>query len=304
MYESIYGPIRQIPAVLLKCVEESRPTVLGIQLIRLTVGAALAVQITGHWLPLRAGISAISWELAIFWTYLLNGVMDIQEDRANGSRRPIASGALASPVAVRCALGAAVLSLTCAGLLGLPTTCTVLLMLVIGWQYSAPPLILKRGSVGTAAVGAALGFLAYLDGFLSQAGTTRLYPGPVPLIFALTMSAWMAFVGTPAKDLPDMQGDAVAGRRSLTLAWGEAVTRRVLAIAAVTIAIAFSLASIFRPPLLSWPAAALVIGAAGITLVSLSRISEGGRSRRRMPYQIFMLTQYAANVFMLAAILR
>lgn len=299
----LYNPIRQFPVVLLKCIEESRPSVLGIQLIRFAVGTVMAAQITGHWLPARAGIGVLSWELAIFWTYLLNGLMDIQEDRVNGSRRPIAAGALAISTAARCAAGAAALSLACAGLLGLPTTCTVLVMLVIGWQYSAPPLSLKRGPARTATAGAALGFLAYLAGFVSQVGTTRLHPGPAPLIFVLAMSAWMAFVGTPAKDLPDMQGDAAAGRRSLMLIWGEAATRRFLAIAAVTIAIAFSLVSVFGLPLLRWPAAALVIGASALAPASLSRISTGGRSRRRRPYRIFMLTQYAVNVCMLAALL-
>jgi 4-hydroxybenzoate polyprenyltransferase len=298
-----YDITRRIPSLLLTCIEEARPSVLGIQFIRFTAGAAMAAQITGHWLPFRAGIGALSWELAICWTYLLNGVMDIQEDRVNGSRRPIASGVLAPSAAAGYAAGAAALSLACASMLGIATTCTVLAMLVIGWQYSAPPCILKRGPAGTAVGGAALGFLAYLAGFLSQAGTARPRPGPVPLIFVLTMSAWMAFVGTPAKDLPDAQGDAAAGRRTLALIWGEIATRRLLVVAAMTITIAFSLAAVFGPPLLRWPAAALVIGTSAITLASLSRISTGDRSRRRLPYRIFMLTQYAVNLCLLAAML-
>jgi 4-hydroxybenzoate polyprenyltransferase len=298
-----YHIIRRFPSLLLACIKEARPTVLGIQLIRFTAGAAMAAQITGHWLLFRTGIGALSWELAICWTYLLNGVMDIQEDRVNGSRRPIASGLLAPSAAARCAVGAAVLSVICAGMLGIAITCTVLAMLVIGWQYSASPCILKRGSAGTAAAGAALGFLAYLAGFLSQARTVPAHPGSVPLIFALTMSAWMAFVGTPAKDLPDTQGDAAAGRRSLALIWGEIATRRLLVVSAVTITIVFSLAAVFGPPLLRWPAVALGIGASAITLASLSQISTGDRSRRRLPYRIFMLTQYAVNLCLLAAML-
>jgi 4-hydroxybenzoate polyprenyltransferase len=163
----------------------------------------------------------------------------------------------------------------------------------------------RTGDAGDrlAILGAALGFLAYLAGFLSQAGTTDQHPGPAPLIFVLAMSAWMAFVGTPAKDLPDMQGDAAAGRRSLMLIWGEAATRRFLAIAAVTIATTLLLASVFGPAVLRWPAAALVIGTSAIAPASLSRISTGDRSRRRLPYRIFMLTQYAVNVCLLAALL-
>jgi 4-hydroxybenzoate polyprenyltransferase len=230
-------------------------------------------------------------------------VLDIHEDRVNGSRRPIASGALAPSAAAKCAVGAAALSLACGGLLGWPTTCTVLVMLVIGWQYSAPPFTLKRGPAGTAVAAVALGLLGYLAGFLSQVGTAWVRPGPVPLIFVVTMSAWMAFVGAPAKDLPDIRGDAAAGRRSLPLIWGEAVTRHLLVIGAMTIAVAFSLAAVFGPPLLRWPAAALVIGATAITLASLSRLSTGDRSRRRLPYRIFMLTQYGVNICLLAAML-
>jgi 4-hydroxybenzoate polyprenyltransferase len=298
-----FNSIWSLPSVLLRCIEEARPSVLCIQFIRFAVGTAIAARITGHWLPLRAGIGAFSWELAIFWTYLFNGVMDIQEDRVNGSRRPIASGALSPSAAVVCAVSAAPLALVGAALLGLPVFLTVLAMLVIGWQYSAPPFTLKRGPAGTAVSGAALGFLAYLAGFLSQATRDNLRPDKVALIFVLTMSAWMAFVGTPAKELPDIQGDAAAGRRTLVLMWGEVGTRRVLVVAALAIGIMFSLAAAFGPPLLRWPAVALVMGGSAITLVSLNNISTGSRSRRRLPYRIFMLTQYAGNACLLMGML-
>lgn len=270
--------------------------------MRYTAGAALAARITGHWLPARAGIGALSWELAIIWTYLFNGVMDIREDRVNGSRRPVASGALSPSAATGCAGTAAALALGCAGLLGLPTLVTVLLMLVIGWQYSAPPRPLKNGPTGTAAAGAALGFLAYLAGFAGQVGANWRYPDALALTFVLAMSAWMAFVGTPAKDLPDIKGDAAAGRRTLALILGETTARRLLVISAITIAVAFSLAAASALPLLRWPAASLVLGTASISVVSLSRISTGGRARR-LPYRIFMITQYAANACLLAVVL-
>jgi 4-hydroxybenzoate polyprenyltransferase len=166
-----FNAIWRIPMILLECVNEARPSILVVQLIRFTAGAAMAVKITGHWLPRRAGVGMLSWEMAILWTYLFNGVTDLEEDRINGSRRPIATGALVRSTAAWWAGGAAALSLGCASLLGLPTICTVLAMLVLGWQYSAPPCCLKGRPVGTAATGAALGFLAYLAGFLGQGGT-------------------------------------------------------------------------------------------------------------------------------------
>lgn len=295
-FTPVDSAIFRAPSVVLGCIREARPSVLVIQFIRFTTGATLAVKITGHWVPLRAVLGVLSWELAIIWTYLFNGVMDLQEDRVNGSRRPIASGMLTRSTAIKCAQGAAALSLACAGLLGIPTTCTVLAMLLIGWQYSASPGRLKGRPVGTAATGAALGFLAYLTGFLGQAGSAWRHPTAEALIFVLVMSAWMALVGTPAKDLPDAQGDAAAGRKTLVLLWGENATRRALAAAAVTIAITFVVAAAVSTPLLRWPAVTLAAGSSIIAVAALSWISAGDRSWRRRPYRIFMLTQYLVNI--------
>ena len=291
--------ILRATSVVLDCIKEARPSVLVIQFIRFTAGAALAIRITGHWVPLRAILGVLSWELAIVWTYLYNGVMDFQEDRVNGSRRPIASGMLTRSTAIRCAQGAAALSLVCAGLLGVPTTCAVLAMLLIGWQYSASPGRLKARPVGTAATGAALGFLAYLAGFLGQAGSSWRHPTAEALLFVLVMSAWMALVGTPAKDLPDAQGDAAAGRKTLVLLWGENATRRAMAAAAVTLAITFVVSAAVSTPALRWPAVTLAAGSLSIALAALSQISAGDRSRRRRPYRIFMITQYLVNICLL-----
>jgi 4-hydroxybenzoate polyprenyltransferase len=274
-----------------------------IQLIRFTAGAALAARISGHWLPLRAGTGILSWELAIVWIYLFNGVMDLEEDRVNGSQRPIASGSLPRSTAMRCAKGAAALSLACASLLGLRFLLIVLAMQLIGWQYSAAPSRLKCRPTGTAATGAALGLLAYLAGFGDQMGNTALHPTKECVIFMLVMSGWMAFVGTPAKDLPDALGDAAAGRKTLMLMWGENVTRCALAAAAVAIAVSFAVVAVTIAPSLRWAAAALAMGSATITVATLSRLSVGDRSRRRKPYKIFMLTQYAVNICLLLAII-
>lgn len=240
-----------------------------------------------------------SWEMAIVWIYLFNGVMDLEEDRVNGSRRPIASGMLPRSTAVRCAKGAAALSLACASLLGLRVLLIVLAMQLIGWQYSAAPGRLKARPTGTAATGAALGLLAYVAGFGDQAGSVALLPTKDCVVFVLVMSGWMAFVGTPAKDLPDALGDAAAGRKTLMLLWGEKLTRWTLAVAAITIAVTFAVLAVTGAPLLRWPAVALAAGSATITLATLSRISAGDRARRRRPYRIFMLTQYAVNICLL-----
>ncbi len=276
---------------------------LGIHVIRFAAGVALAARITGHLMTAAAGIDAAAWEMAIFAVYLFNGVMDIHEDRVNGSRRPIATGALSRRTATCVAAFAALLSLAAAAVTGAATTATVAAVLVIGWQYSARPGLLKRRPAGTAVAGASMGFLAYVTGFSSQADAVSMVIAPGAVTFAIAMSAWMAFVGAPAKDLSDVPGDAAAGRRTLPVLWGERPTRHVIAGAAVIIAIAFAVAAARGSEFLDSPAVALATGAAAISFISLHPVSIGSRARRRLPYRVFMLTQYVTNACLLAAVL-
>lgn len=287
---------------LLRCIKEARPSVLGIHLLRFAAGAAIGAQLNGRWLVLRAGAGAAVWELAIFSIYLLNGIADIKEDRVNGSRRPIAAGTLSPQTAAWWAAVAALAAVAGAAVLGVPALVSVLVVLALGWQYSAGPGVLKRRPTGTAAVGAGLGFLAYFMGFSGQGGTSWPHLPTGPLVFFLTMSAWMAFVGAPAKDLPDAPGDAAAKRRTLAVAWGEPAARRVVAAAALVTAVAFGGTTTLDPALLGWPAIVLGAGALAIILVSLGRISVGEWPQPRMPYQVFMLTQYAVNLCLLIVI--
>jgi 4-hydroxybenzoate polyprenyltransferase len=301
-YETAVHPGRSVHTVLLNCIKESRPSVLGVHLLRFAAGAAIGIQLTGRYLALRAGLGAAAWELAIFSIYLLNGISDVQEDRVNGSRRPIASGALSPRTAAWWAATAALAAVAIAGTLGVPAVASVLAVLVLGWQYSAGPGLLKRRPTGTGAVGSGLGFLAYFMGFSGQAELAWSHALAGPLIFAITMSAWMAFVGAPAKDLSDVPGDAAANRRTLAVCLGEPAARRVVAAAALVIAAAFGGTVAIDPALLGWPAIVLGAGALAIIPVSLSRISVGERSRQRIPYHVFMTTQYAVNLCLLVVI--
>lgn len=278
-----------------QCIAEARPSVLGIHLIRFAVGAGAGARIAGRLRLGDAVAGAVTWELAIFAIYLCNGILDVREDRVNGSRRPIAAGALPRRVAAQTAAAAAAVSLACALPEGMPRSAAVIAVLALGWQYSASPGALKRRVAGVAVVGAALGFGAYFVGFSSQAGTDWSHPAPGPVAFAVTMSAWMAFIGAPAKDLSDIPGDAAAGRRTLPVLWGEAATRRVIAGAAVVIAVACGATATYDSRPLRWPAATLAAGAVTIALLSLTRVASGSR----LPYRCFMLTQYAANICML-----
>src|SRR5256885_4484950 len=100
--------VRRTASAFAMCVAEARPTVLGVFLLRFLTGCVL---VTGPIENLRrVVVGAAVWELAILSVYLLNGTMDVHEDRVNASRRPIASGALSPRIAGRVAWGAAAVS--------------------------------------------------------------------------------------------------------------------------------------------------------------------------------------------------
>ena len=276
---------------------EARPTVLTIFALRFTSGSVLASRIgeVGH--PLRAVAGGLVWESAIFFTYLYNGTRDVAEDRANGSGRPIARGDLCPRRATAVAFAAAGFALAGAFVLGGTAPWLVGALLALGYAYSGAPFHLKRRSSGTAIVGLAAGLLSYYAGFTGyDGGSWRIQGSLVLPMFALAAALWMGAVGTPTKDLPDAAGDAVAGRRTVTVVYGERTTRITASCVSLGLALVFGLAVAYlRLPLLG-PELAMLTGAATLTVVTLTSVSQGGRPRRRRPYRVFMLTQYAMHL--------
>ncbi|AQZ62391.1 hypothetical protein BKM31_13785 [[Actinomadura] parvosata subsp. kistnae] len=272
--------------VLVLCLRESRPSVLGAFALRFCTGAALAG--AEAW-PSSLLPGFVSWMLAVFFAYLFNGVTDVVEDRANGSSRPIAGGLLPPGTAARVAVGAAALALGLGLLTGVVFTVLVAALLFLGHAYSAPPLLLKARpatSAGTA-VGSAL--LTYAAGFVAAGGPVTEVAGTSLLPVALLLASWMGLVGAPAKDLPDARGDAAAGRRNLSAVYGAAGTRILLIAAAAAVAVAADLVSLAEPRVIGM---ALTLSAGAVVVTGLAVKADVDS---RAPYQGFMATQYAAN---------
>lgn len=288
---------------LLNCIEEARPAVLGIFLLRFSVAALMTASLNGVENPGRLIEGGATWESAIFFVYIFNGVMDVREDRINGSGRPIARGALSRGTAVRCSVAAAVLALVGAAGLGVLTLLAVIFVMAIGWQYSGPPLYLKRRPVGAPVACLLLGLATYSAGFLDQTGAWSGADIEV-LVFALVMSGWMGLVGAPAKDLSDTRGDAAAGRRTLAVLWGEARVRALAAMCALALAGTFAWTAWDIVPSLRWPSAILAAGALAVAIAALTRFSKGEYARRRLLYRMFMVTQYAVHVAMALVLIR
>jgi 4-hydroxybenzoate polyprenyltransferase len=280
------------------CLTEARPSVLVIFLLRYLAGGALAHG-SHPAAAARVIAGAFAWVAAIFAIYLFNGVMDIEEDRINGSRRPIAQGHLPSGLAARVAAGAAVASLATSVLLGAGLVWPVMTVLVIGFLYSGPPCFLKRGVAGTAAVGVSLGLLTYWAGVSGSVAAGWRFPGVTWLVFVVAMSGWMGLVGVPAKDLGDVEGDRAAGRRTVPVILGERRARAVIATAAITVAAASVVAGPLLTTSLIVPTAALSGGGLAVAIVSASPLSRGDRRNRRLPYRAFMITQFAVHLSLL-----
>jgi len=74
------------------CCSEARLSVQMVFVLRFAVGAVSTAQLPQA--PWRTVLGMAAWWCAVSCAYLLNGVTDVREDRANGSRRPIARGDL------------------------------------------------------------------------------------------------------------------------------------------------------------------------------------------------------------------
>jgi 4-hydroxybenzoate polyprenyltransferase len=293
--------VRQGAHVTALCLTEARPCVLVAFLLRFIASRALVTGTVQQTNAARGVAAAFAWEASIFSIYLFNGVMDVQEDRINGSRRPIARGALPVNVAAWVAACAGAGSLAVSLVLGARLVWLVAAVLAIGYLYSGPPCYLKRRAVGTAAVGAALGPLTYCAGFTGYAAGWA-YPGTSWLTFVVAMSLWMGLVGVPAKDLADIKGDRAAGRRTLPVIWGEPRARVVIAICAVLVGGAFCLAALSLSRWLAAPAVVLCAGGGAVTAACASRRSRGDRTRLRLPYRMFMITQFAVHLSLLTSV--
>jgi 4-hydroxybenzoate polyprenyltransferase len=294
--------LRRLADTAWMCVVEARPSVLLVFLLRFLVGSALSGIGAADGNVLRIAGTAVVWETAVFAVYLFNGVTDVREDRINGSRRPIARGALPVRIALRVTVCAAAVSVIGAAAIGNYILWPVLALLAVGFCYSGPPVQFKRHAVTSALTGLSLGLLTYYAGHRAYAGGGWSYPGAEFVVFTLGVTAWMGLVGGLTKDLSDVAGDAAAGRRTLPVAWGERTARRAAAATALGLAIVFCVAGVSTSPLLIWPGIAMLGGAIALTIVCLGGFAKGVQSHSRRPYRVFMTTQYLMNISIIAAL--
>ena len=267
---------------------EARPAVQVVFLQRILVTSG--VLIAPHPAAVRL---LLGWPLLAVAVYVFNGVCDQQEDRVNGSSRPLALGRISAGVASSaCAVMGAAGVLLC-GWAGPGPLALAVASLLLGWAYSAGPRW-KDGAVSSALSVGAGALFTYAAGWM-----VHREEHPV-LLLGVLLAVWVACC-CPTKDLSDREGDEAAGRRTLPVLLGPRRTGWVLAATALVAGAGFvgavrTVAPVFLPV-----AAVIAIGSVLLAVALPAATRATDRARRRLPYRIFLSGQIAANVAAIVA---
>ncbi len=140
----------------------------------------------------------------------------------SGGSGMLASGALSGSTALRAAQVCLALALaTLAAVLvldGSPVLAVLLIMtLMAGWFYSAPPLRLVSRGWGEATASLVLAFFVPLTGYLLQTGGSAIPLSFLRLCLPLVL---LLMSVTLAIEFPDREADAAFGKRTLTVRLG------------------------------------------------------------------------------------
>lgn len=260
--------------------------VIGVFALRFVVGTALVAG--ADWSTPVLWTAGVSWVLAVWAVYLINGISDVEGDRLNGSSRPLATGRLGERQAIVIAVALLSVSLLIATFFSGPFLLAVVAFVCLGLVYSIGPWAAKKAGVAALTVAAAGVFLTYL-------AAARVVSDQIPpsaFAFALVAASWIAVVGH-TKDFGDVAGDAAEGRRTLPVVLGEDRARAFVAVGTGAV----SVVAIVLGSVVEQLRSLLVLGGAGpIVIVMLFIARTGDRDTAKRPYRSFMIGQYALNV--------
>ncbi|WP_313539641.1 UbiA family prenyltransferase [Leifsonia aquatica] len=265
---------------------EGRPVVLGIFALRFVVGTLLVAG--AEWSSPMLWTAGMSWLLAVWAVYLINGISDIEGDRLNGSSRPLASGRLDKRPAIVIAVALLAVSLLMATLFPSPFPLAVVAFVCLGLVYSVGPWAAKKAGVAALAVAGGGVFLTYLAAAHVVASTV---PASA-FAFATVASSWIVVVGH-TKDFGDVAGDTAEGRRTLPVLLGEERARTVVALGTAAV----SATALVLGAVVEQLRALLVLGFAGPVVIVFLLVARGDdRGDEKRPYRSFMTGQYALNI--------
>jgi len=168
----------------------------------------------------------------------INQLEDVEIDRVNKPRLPLASGEMTMSRGRAIVAVCAVLPLALAVTQGPIETLAVAVALAIGWAYSSPPLRLKRFPVAaSASISVVRALVVNLGVYLHFSETFGGGGREVaPAVWALTLFVLpFSFAIAVLKDVPDAEGDRRFRIRTFTVRLG-GQTAFAMGMAALTVA--------------------------------------------------------------------
>lgn len=157
--------------------------------------------------------------------FLLNDILDIELDRANGKKRPLPSGQVTKRQGWIFIIWTNAAAIALAIITGNPMTMILVVpMLAIGLLYSAPKIALDDRFVIKTLVIAIYYILCAALGFTSIYGIDLAAGNPMLPIYAAFVLGGMRFISSVLNDTGDVEGDRAAGRRTIPIVIGRANT--------------------------------------------------------------------------------
>jgi 1,4-dihydroxy-2-naphthoate polyprenyltransferase len=253
-------PLRRVLAFL----RLGRPLFLVGGFVLFGLGAAVAA-FTGATIDWRLyALGQLTVTAFQAMTHYANDYFDYAADRANatptrwsGGSRVLANGELPVSSALVAALALALLGSVVAAYLavhaatGAGTATLFLLMLVLSWSYSAPPLQLHSRGIGELDVAVVVTFLVPLAGFYLQSPGLR---GVHVLLLAVVPLCALQFAMVIGVAFPDALGDARAGKRTLVVRCGGVRAAWIYAAAVASAYVSL--------PWLAWSGLPVLVGSA------------------------------------------
>ncbi|MDB4954492.1 MAG: UbiA prenyltransferase [Myxococcales bacterium] len=215
---------------LIAFIRLGRPLFLGGGFLLYAIGAVIAA-VAGHsidWQRYALGQGAVTaFQLM---THYANDYFDFDADRANltptkwsGGSRVLAGGELPRAVALVAAIVLAATGIALTAILSRHaaalTTPTLALVLVLAWEYSAPPLRLCATGLGELDTAIVVTVLVPWLGFYLQAPDLR---GGELLALSIVPLALLQLAMLVAIEFPDAAGDAATNKRTLVVRLGAA----------------------------------------------------------------------------------
>jgi 1,4-dihydroxy-2-naphthoate octaprenyltransferase len=253
----------------------SRPHFLVGGVLMFALGAAAA----GRLDPLAYGLGQLLVTAAQVTAHFVNEYADVEPDRAivrrtlfSGGSGVLVGGLLPPIVALRSAWVASALALGAAvamAFINVPTALLGVAALAISWSYSMPPLRLLGSGFGELAASVVVAGIVPLMGAFSQGGTiTGVLLWSIAIVLPLHVAMMLAF------ELPDLETDAMAGKRVLAVRIGRTGTRVLIVLLLVA-----GLAAVWglekSEPVRVWVAILFGLPSAMLILVAMLRDQAG-----------------------------